>query len=66
MYVYCTYGIVLEYDSKKNTPGEVLSKLSNISGFPGREGSDSVLSGSSLFFFKSESILQKRAAKLQF
>ena len=23
MYVYCTYGIVLEYDSKKKTPGEV-------------------------------------------
>ena len=41
MYVYCTYGIVLEYDSKKKVPGEVLSKLSNISGFPGREGSDS-------------------------
>ena len=44
MYVYCTYGIVvLEYDSEKKTktPGEVFSKLSTISGFPGREGSDS-------------------------
>ena len=32
MYVYCTYGIVLEYDSKKKTktPGEVFSKWSQM------------------------------------
>ena len=33
MYVYCTYGIVLEYDSKKKQrlhPGEVFSKWSQM------------------------------------